>query len=548
LFLRVDGDNLFFVKTIARSCFGAVVVVVAIAISVIVSPAGAAPAWAPPSVAVSGIGFDSGGLFAWGDGEAAVLWHTSSPRAFPFLTEMVSYRRAVAAPWVSTKLVERESTYEGVAGNEAGEIVRAWWGADSMLEVWTKPAGSVEWYRQSIPVSTPPDFKRFGDPPYDRPEVAVGPSGDVAIVWGLAVSCPARCLYRLHAIVRAAGSSTWSPEVEIAPDTQRSGFTARAAVDRAGDVVVVWAFLPIPGPHVLRAAVRTAGGPWQPPVEIAGGEAGSSVGEPSLAMDANGDSVVAWAACCVQSTHGVFASYRGVAGSWSRPAIVTSETDATPRALIDRSGKALVSWVGRTATRSSVYTPGSRRWTEPALIAPEGWEDTPSDRADAIAMDPSGNAVAVFSTGSTLRTVLKPAASTLWSVPITVASNYERAVDLAFDGKGHAIAAWNAPHADGDAADLYSSNLAGGGPVLTSFTVPRRARAGQRVRVSVAAYPWDSPLVARPRWAFGDGSATRGASVTHIYKQRGSFTVTVRVLDAAGGATATSARIRVSRR
>jgi hypothetical protein len=74
-------------------------------------------------------------------------------------------------------------------------------------------------------------------------------------------------------------------------------------------------------------------------------------------------------------------------------------------------------------------------------------------------------------------------------------------------------------------------------------TVPASATTGQAVGMSTQTSDAWSPLGAgQPSWNFGDGTTGAGASVSHVYANAGTYTVTLSASDTIGNAAAPVSR------
>jgi hypothetical protein len=502
--------------------------------------AAAEPAWEPATVVAPGIGKQEGigsiWLLSGLDGHAVAGWDAfdCNPECSEKL--FVSLRPALGAPWMApTPFGSVSGVFYAADSNPRGDVVMAWWSGAELI-VWSRAPGAEAWQRQVAAV-------RSSSLPVGEPTVAVGPTGAAVVAWGVAVECPAKCFYRLHAAVRAAGSSSWGPETELSSDTNRSGIGGKVAIDAAGNVVVVWVRVPIPGAPVVRAAFKPAGERWQPAVDVAKAEEDASIYGPSLAINATGDVLVAWSKIG-RLGPGIFASYRAAGGSWPDAVQVSADAES-PHVLLDEHGDGLLVWVTPSTTFSSSYTHALRRWSPETVVAEHGWSPIDFNRAESFALAPRGNAIAMWNEGTTLETALKPASSVAWSDPISVTTSYRRWGSVAFDANGHALALWGGPSAAGETIDVLASDLRGG-PVITSLAVRRAVTAGARTRFSVDAFSWDAPLAGAPRWSFGDGKGASGAPVDHVYRRSGTYQATVTVGDAFGGVTTKTLVVHVA--
>jgi hypothetical protein len=357
--------------------------------------------------------------------------------------------------------------------------------------------------------------------------------------------------YVIQAAVRPAASGRWEQVVDLSDPAGNSPRGAGIAIDRAGNAVALWVRAgPGADSPVVVSSFRPPGGAWSAPVAVGGPYA--DVWDMSVAFDAAGNAVAVWRAV----GSGVFSSYRPFGGAWTPPTSLsapnlryTDDLDLT----VDSAGNALTVWTQATETGHGAAMADSRpaaagTWERPVrLSSPEALAF-----AATLASDRAGNAVAVWSEGSSLgaesvHAALRPAASGAWEHPIQIGTDV-RGYDLAaaMDDHGNAVAAWEREVGAGHVV-IDSSDLVAGGPVLAQLRVPDRGAAGVRTTFHVTPAPWASPLAGEPVWEFGDGASARGASVPHTYRRTGTYTVAVAASDAAGRNSRSTARIVVAR-
>ena len=80
-----------------------------------------------------------------------------------------------------------------------------------------------------------------------------------------------------------------------------------------------------------------------------------------------------------------------------------------------------------------------------------------------------------------------------------------------------------------------------------SLRVPRRVRAGRKIRLDGSLSHEAGGRLVRYRWAFGDGHGAAGRTVTHAYKRRGRYMVRLTVTDASGRTATARRAITVTR-
>ncbi len=126
--------------------------------------------------------------------------------------------------------------------------------------------------------------------------VAVDPQGDATVVLSMAKESRVR-------VARPAGGG-WSAPVELDDEVNGTLSTLdpdpHVAVDANGDAVAVWAN-DEDGDESVLAAVRPAGGAWEPAVTLDSGE--YAVANPRVAVDPQGDVTAVWTSTSSRSAH-----------------------------------------------------------------------------------------------------------------------------------------------------------------------------------------------------------------------------------------------------
>ena len=115
---------------------------------------------------------------------------------------------------------------------------------------------------------------------------------------------------------------------------------------------------------------------------------------------------------------------------------------------------------------------------------------------------------------------------------------------VAVDPQGNAVAIWRTQAQNTTVIEAAGYDAAG--PLLRDLQVPGAATVGSPVSFSVAPVDvWSS--VASTHWDFGDGSAADGKTPSHSYGTLGSHEVTVTSTDSLGNATRETRTVTVTR-
>ena len=493
------------------------------------------------------------------------------------------------AAWLPPVEVSAGSEHVGsphVVLDSAGNATAVWdrWnGSDTVVEASYRPAG--EGWQEPIVLSDPDEEETSpGASDAQSPRVVADRNNNVTVTW----ERYAGTKIVLQSVDRPA-SGDWgepktfaeaplamAPEPWIAGDwegnqttvwvqeqTIRTAFrpfagewgepktlsgdeslTPQAAMDARGDAIAVW-MRHESDRYVVESAYRPEQGEWEEPVLVS--QPGEEGGNPHVAIDGKGDSLVVWRGED-EGKEVLRAAYRAAGGSWSQPTDVSSPGEAvqSPRAAVDPAGNAIAAWAGNTAELGAddivhvSFKPAEGSWEAPKELSSAGGNSFPSD----VVFDNGGNAALTWQRWDGVTNVVQAAYR-------PAGGDWEEPVDLSEDGKGgtDSVVVLDAPGLK-DAADGYATAVwvgAGGacagekgtctGSVVEAsgydpgglpeveLEAPDSAVVGEPVEVSAGT---DSLLA--PRIDFGDGSSVAATDATHVYDTPGEYSVS------AGGA------------
>lgn len=245
----------------------------------------------------------------------------------------------------------------------------------------------------------------------------------------------------------AGAAPTWQPVTNLFADLSAAGGSAQTpavAVDSRGDATAVWTRYN--GTQlVVQASTRPAGSTWSAPVDLA---AGRSIHNPRLAVDPAGNVTVVWRSREVSSSV-VQAATHPVGGSWTAPVDLSVDTSVdntqltdVPQVAVDAAGIVTATWSHFEPNRFTVQaatrlTDGT--WTTPVSLSAPGQ----SARTTDLAVDPAGNATAIWVSGALVQAATRPAGGT-WTAPVdlsTVAGSRANP-RVVVDPAGTATAVW----------------------------------------------------------------------------------------------------------
>jgi PKD repeat protein len=328
------------------------------------------------------------------------------------------------------------------------------------------------------------------------PSVALDATGNSLVTWRTNPGAGADVVQGAHHLVGATGFLALPPfSTDTAPAD--SNLTPFAVTNRSGNGLVVWVDEGVGNLHQVQLRTIAPDGTAGPVVGFpTGGPISVTMSNPTAAIDANGDAVVAW-----EQNGGIYAVTRqGLNNAFPdapAPHLVTATATSPPSAAIDGSGNAIVVWESGmqiqamrhssggawSGTTDAVVPPGVHVYSHPALAANPigqmvvpfldfdgtnqavavvtgsvsgGWGTTPTVTAlsptgvthgPAVNVDDSGGAAVGWSTTTGAQVSLRPAggsfpapagAQSITPVPTTPGS-----FALAGNGAGAVVVAWS---------------------------------------------------------------------------------------------------------
>jgi len=276
-----------------------------------------------------------------------------------------------------------------------------------------------------------------------RPKIAFDGSGNAVAVWR--VSDGTRD--NIWANRYTAGSG-WGTAMLIESDNSGNAFDPQIAMDTSGNALAVW-FQYDGARYNIWANRYTAGSGWGPATLIESNNSGNA-SAPQIAFDASGTALAVW-----QQHDGtrwnIWANRYTTGSGWGTATLIETDNAGSavaPQIAFDESGNALAVWYQFDGIRNNIwanrYTAGSD-WGTATLIESD---NSGNAGAPQIAIDASGNALAVWSQSDGTRNNIwanRYTAGSGWGTAALIESDAGNASNpqIAFDASGNALAVWH---------------------------------------------------------------------------------------------------------
>jgi len=482
--------------------------------------------WLPP-VDISATGEHAGvpHLALDSEGNATAVWD----RWDGIATVVETAFRPAGSPWGAPEVLSPpDSQSAQVVVDRNGVLTAAWERRTGVNMIAIESVSRMPGQSWAAPIEVT-EFEQGMSP---EPWLAVDWEGNNTLVWkqGEIVMSSFRTFLQ-----------SWGEPVPLSPG---ESFTPETAMDGRGDATAVWMHND-GSDYVVESAYRPEQGEWEEAELVS--QPGEEGGNPQVAVDGQGDSLVVWRGED-EGEEFVRAAYRPVGGSWSEPANVSTEGEqvGSLHAAVDPAGNAIVAWsgsfgvVGEFDVVHTSYKAAGGEWEEPEDLSEEGANGYVND----IVFDQSGNAAILWQRWDgvnwLIRASYRPAGEE-WEEPVHLSEEGKDGMDAAvvLDAPGAATAA------DGDTTAIWISadetpcpeegfseeppchtyvvQAAGYDPdglPEVEVEAPAEGEVGEPIEVSTPTEGLCSPKI-----EFGDGTEVAGTEATHVYDEPGTYLV-----------------------
>lgn len=231
-------------------------------------------------------------------------------------------------------------------------------------------------------------------------DVAMSDNGDAVIVW------PQSDGIDDQIFVSEYRNGSWTHPSDandnISPDGERAG-RPRVAMDDEGNTIVVWQQSNGVVPQIFMSEYRN--GRWTHPVGLSNFislAAGEDASDPQVAMDDNGNALIAWEQGVGGASRIFVSQYRNE--TWVHPGHTSHHVDVpsgysgSPRPVMDDGGNAIVAWQQNVNGIFQAFKSEYRKdiWVYPADEADDISPDGQNTHDIDAAMDNQQNAIIVW--------------------------------------------------------------------------------------------------------------------------------------------------------
>jgi hypothetical protein len=237
----------------------------------------------------------------------------------------------------------------------------------------------------------------------DQPHVAYNAGGHGMAVWTQFDGA----VTNIWAAKFDQASNTWRKAGLVETISTGNAVQPKISVDAAGNAVVVWGQRAGGGFSrwdVFANHYRISTGTWAPTPQKISTNTGDAT-SPKVVVDASGNAISVWRQADVTPTNGVQFNvwanrYTASTTSWGAPTSIESDDTGSadaPEVAMDSSGNAIAVWSQKVFAWNSIlanrFDAGTGLWGMATLVETN---DTNNARYPAVAMDANGDAVVVW--------------------------------------------------------------------------------------------------------------------------------------------------------
>jgi uncharacterized protein with GYD domain len=260
-----------------------------------------------------------------------------------------------------------------------------------------------------------------------------------------------------------AGSG-WDTATRIESDDTDNAEGADVALDSSGNAIAVWHQSDSTRFDIWANRYEPATG-WGTPEKLDSEDLGDAL-YPKVAMDSGGNAIVVWQQSDA-SRENIWSNRYSSATGWGTAELI--ETDnagraAAPKVAFDGSGNAVAVWHQWDGTRDNVWAnryPAGGSWGAAVEIEAD---DTAEATGPRVALDASGNAIAVWQQADNILANRYDVTGGAWGAAAAIESEAGVADSprVAVDGSGNALAVWSQFDTGSSSYNLWANRYEAG--------------------------------------------------------------------------------------
>ena len=467
-------------------------------------------------------------------GNTIAVWRQSDGTRY----NIWANRFTAGTGWGTAQLIETDNSGEAlgpqVAVDPSGNAIAVWYQSDGTRNnIWANRYTAGTGWGTAQLIETDNSGSAFD------PQVAIDPSGNAIAVWyqydGTRFNIWAN---------RFTPGTGWGTALLIETDNSGEALGPQVAIDPSGNAIAVWHQYDGTRNNIW-ANRFTPGTGWGTAQLIETDNSGEALG-PQVAVDPSGNAIAVWHQYD-GTRYNIWANRFTAGTGWGTAQLIETDNSGEalgPQVAVDPSGNAIAVWYQYDGTRYTIwanrFTPGTG-WGTAQLIETNNSGGAYSSQ---VAIDPSGNAIAVWHQYDGTR-------NNIWANRFTPGTGWGTAQlietdnsgfafnpQVAIDPSGNAIAVWY--QSDGTRYNIWanryimpdttppslhiSSPINGMGTDINTVVVNGITEPGASVSINgIAAYV-----------------EKNGSFSVMIPLKRGENTITVKASDPSGNTNSTS--------
>ena len=297
--------------------------------------------------------------------------------------------------------------------------------------------------------------------PSHAPTIAMDASGSAIVLWN-----QTGVFWRDMWANRYVAGSGWETATLIETDDMGAAGAPAIAMQANGNAIAVWE-QPASGRNSIWANRYGAGTGWGTPVLLET-ENTRDAYAPKIAIDASGNAIAVWSQSD-GTRNNIWANRYVAATGWGTATMIETDNAGTalyPRVATDANGNAMAVWGQSDGTRYNAwanrYVAGTGRGTATLIET----DNAGNAGYPSIAMDTSGNAIAVWGQSDGIRSNVlanRYGAGTGWGTAVLLETDNAGSADpgpIVMDANGNAMVAWS--QSDGARTNVWANRYVAG--------------------------------------------------------------------------------------